>query len=285
MLKIVECPRDAMQGIKQFIPTVEKTAYLNLLLKANFDTLDFGSFVSPKAIPQMQDTAEVLKNLDFTGSNTKLLSIIANTRGAAQAVMYDEINYLGFPFSISETFQKRNTNKTIAEAFEEVKHIQGLCNNKNKELVIYISMGFGNPYSDPWSKEIVEQWINVLYNEGIRIFSLSDTAGSAKREDIFPLFKYLTLKYPDCEWGAHFHSIADEAHVKINEAYNGGCRRFDGTLMGFGGCPMAQDELVGNIDTQALLSFAKSANEETKIDFNVLEDAVKLASKLFAKYH
>ncbi len=254
-MKIIECPRDAMQGIQPFIPTEKKVEYLNLLLKVGFDTIDFGSFVSPKAIPQLSDTAEVLENLDLDNKQSNLLAIIANQRGAENAVKFDAIDYLGYPFSISETFQQRNTNRSIQEAFENVKSIQELAVNNHKSLVIYISMGFGNPYGDEWSTDIVEYWVEKLRKEGIKIFSLSDTVGTANPNDIAYLFNHLIEDYPKLEFGAHFHARPDKWREKIEAAYQNGCRRFDSTVKGYGGCPMAEDELVGNIATENLIQY------------------------------
>jgi hydroxymethylglutaryl-CoA lyase len=284
MIKIIECPRDAMQGIKNFIPTNLKTEYLNALLKVGFNTLDFGSFVSPKAIPQMQDTQEVLENLDLINTPTKLLAIIANVRGAEDAAKFKEITYLGYPFSISETFQQRNTNRGIEEAFEDVKKIQEICIKGNKKLVIYISMGFGNPYGDPWNAEIAEKWVNRLYKLGIKIFSLSDTVGNAKAEDITSMYQTIIPLYKDAEIGAHFHSTPEEREIKLEAAYDAGCRRFDAALGGFGGCPMAKDELVGNIATESLLSFLNKKEEKLSLDTEKLENAKEIGAKIFNYY-
>lgn len=284
MIKIIECPRDAMQGIKNFIPTNLKTEYLNALLKVGFDTLDFGSFVSPKAIPQMQDTTEVIDNLDLKNTSTKLLAIIANLRGAEDAAKFKEITYLGYPFSISETFQQRNTNRGIEEAFEDVKKIQEICVNGNKKLVIYISMGFGNPYGDPWNAEIAENWVRKLYDLGIKIFSLSDTVGNAKAQDITSLFQTIIPIYKDAEIGAHFHSTPQEREIKLEAAYNAGCRRFDSALGGFGGCPMAKDELVGNIATESLLNFLDKKEEKLSLNTEKLEIAKEIGARIFNYY-
>jgi len=283
MLKIVECPRDAMQGIHDFIPTELKAKYINLLLNVGFDTIDFGSFVSPKAIPQLQDTAAVLSKLDLI-SQTKLLAIIANYRGAEEAALHKEISFLGFPFSVSETFQKRNTNKTIAEAFEEVKKMQSLCSEKNKNLLIYISMGFGNPYNDPWNADIVNEWVGKLYAEGIRYFNLSDTVGMAKTKDITDIFRSLIPAYPDIEFGAHLHSRPDKQDEKIEAAYVAGCRKFDAAMHGFGGCPMAEDELVGNVSTEGLIFYLKMKGEELNINKEYFKESADLAREIFADY-
>lgn len=266
-MKIIECPRDAIQGLHDFIPTHKKIAYINQLLASNlFDTIDFGSFVSPKAIPQMADTKAVVEGLDMSIAKTKLLAIIANERGAAEASAYEQITYLGYPFSVSETFQLRNTNATIAESLERVKGIQEICEKANKELVIYISMGFGNPYGDLWNAEIVLNWVSQLKQLGIKIFSLSDTVGIATPENISYLFQNLIPRYPDLEFGAHLHTTPDTWKEKIESAYGAGCRRFDGAILGYGGCPMAADELVGNMPTENLLIF----NEN--IDFDKIND-------------
>jgi len=266
-MKIIECPRDAIQGLHDFIPTHKKIAYINQLLASNlFDTIDFGSFVSPKAIPQMADTKAVVEGLDMSIAKTKLLAIIANERGAAEASAYEQITYLGYPFSVSETFQLRNTNATIGESLERVKGIQEICEKASKELVIYISMGFGNPYGDLWNAEIVLNWVSQLKQLGIKIFSLSDTVGIATQENISYLFQNLIPRYPDLEFGAHLHTTPDTWKEKIESAYGAGCRRFDGAILGYGGCPMAADELVGNMPTENLLIF----NENT--DFDKIND-------------
>jgi hydroxymethylglutaryl-CoA lyase len=272
---LIECPRDAIQGLHDFIPTEKKVKYINLLLKSGlFDTIDFGSFVSPKAIPQMADTAEVIEKLDLTNSKTKLLAIIANERGANDAAQFEQISYLGYPFSISETFQFRNTNATIAESVERVKAIQEICVNKYKELVIYISMGFGNPYGDIWNAEIVMKWIEDLSKLGINTFSLADTIGVANPLTIKYLYENLIPKYPNLTFGGHFHTTPDTWKEKIEAAYDAGCRRFDGAFLGFGGCPMAQDDLVGNMPTENLLQFL--AEKGLNVNFNKIE-SLKLA--------
>jgi hydroxymethylglutaryl-CoA lyase len=255
MIKLIECPRDAMQGLRTFIPTETKAKYLNLLLQAGFDTLDFGSFVSPKAIPQMRDTAEVLAQLDLSTTQTRLLAIVANQRGAETAVQFPEIRYLGFPFSVSETFQRRNTNAGIAESLERVKVIQELCAKYDKEMVLYISMGFGNPYGDPWNAEVVTKWVASLAELDIRIFQLSDTIGVAQPPSIAYLFGQLIPAYPDLEIGAHFHTTPTSWQEKISTAYEYGCRRFDGAIRGYGGCPMAKDELTGNMPMEHLVYY------------------------------
>ena len=248
-LKIIECPRDAMQGIKAFIPTEKKIQYIQALLRVGFDTIDFGSFVSPKAIPQMADTAEVLAGLDLSKTSSKLLAIIANTRGAQDAAQHAQIDYLGFPFSISENFQMRNTHKTIAESVVTLNEILDIANKAGKEVVVYISMGFGNPYGDPWNVEIVGEWTEKLAKMGVKILSLSDTVGTSNPETIDNLFSNLIPAYPQIEFGAHLHTTPSTWHEKVDAAYKAGCLRFDGAIQGFGGCPMAKDELTGNMPT------------------------------------
>lgn len=274
MLKLIECPRDAWQGHLPFIPTEQKIHYLNLLLKVGFDTLDFGSFVSPKAMPQVSDTATVVAGLDLATTNTKLLAIIANERGAAQACEFSEISYLGYPFSISETFQLRNTHAGISESVERVRAIQDLCEKRGKKLVLYISMGFGNPYGDPWSPDLARHWVSELAKLGIGIFSLSDTVGVARPEDIRSLFTELIASRPELEFGAHFHTTALDWREKVATAYEAGCRCFDGALLGYGGCPMAQDDLVGNMPTERLLEFASEKKELPPIDQKALGEAL-----------
>ena len=280
VLKIIECPRDAMQGIAEFIPTAKKAAYLQVLLEVGFDTLDFGSFVSPKAIPQMRDTAEVLELLDLSATSTALLAIVANHRGAEEAARFAQIRYLGYPFSVSETFQQRNTNADIAESLARVQDIQEVCAVSGKELVIYISMGFGNPYGDPWNAEIVQRWVEQLVGFGIRIFQLSDTIGVATPESIRYLFTKLIPAYPDAEIGAHFHTLPNAWEEKIAAAYESGCRRFDGALKGFGGCPMARDELTGNMPTEKMLTYLRR-KESLHLNENALEEALRLAQEVF----
>jgi len=266
-MKLIECPRDAIQGLHQFIPTEKKIKYINLLLESNlFDTIDFGSFVSPKAIPQMADTAEVVRGLDLSKSNANLLAIIANERGATDASQFEQISYLGYPFSISETFQLRNTNATIAESLERVKAIQEISEKFDKQLVIYISMGFGNPYGDEWNAEIAIKWVDELQKLGIKIFSLSDTVGVATPESITYLFENLIPKYPNLEFGAHLHTTPDTWQEKVEAAYKTGCRRFDGAILGYGGCPMAADELVGNMPMENLLTYHSAPKRELAIE-------------------
>lgn len=280
-LKIIECPRDAMQGLKDFIPTEVKANYINLLLKAGFDTLDFGSFVSPKAIPQMRDTAEVLSKLDLTGNPTKLLAIVANSRGAEDAAAFTEIDYLGYPFSISETFQLRNTNATIQESLERVKQIQDICTRFNKQLVLYISMGFGNPYGDPWNAEIVKTWVDQLQALDINIFQLSDTIGVATPQSIRYIFSELIVAYPELEFGAHFHTVPQLWHEKIEAAYQSGCRRYDGAIKGYGGCPMAKDDLTGNMPTENMIAYFHEVAEPTGINLEILLRALAKAQEVF----
>ncbi|MBC7493672.1 MAG: hydroxymethylglutaryl-CoA lyase [Flavobacterium sp.] len=285
IIKIIECPRDAMQGIKTFIPTEQKVAYIQSLLRVGFDTIDFGSFVSPKAIPQMIDTAEVLSQLDLSQTKSKLLAIIANTQGAELAAKHTEIKYLGFPFSISENFQMRNTHKTIAESLVTLQEILTIADLSNKEVVTYISMGFGNPYGDPWNVEIVSNWTEKLAAMGVKIISLSDTIGSSTPEVIFYLFSNLIPKYPSIEFGAHLHTTADKWHEKVNAAYSAGCRRFDGAIQGFGGCPMAKDDLTGNMPTEKMLSYFTQQKAITNTSPMSFESAYNVASQLFGTYH
>lgn len=285
IIKIIECPRDAMQGIKTFIPTEQKVAYIQSLLRVGFDTIDFGSFVSPKAIPQMVDTAEVLSKLDLSQTKSKLLAIIANTQGAELAAQHTEIKYLGFPFSISENFQMRNTHKTIAESLVTLQEILTIADQSNKEVVTYISMGFGNPYGDPWNVEIVANWTEKLAAMGVKIISLSDTIGSSTPEVISYLFSNLIPKYPAIEFGAHLHTTADKWHEKINAAYSAGCRRFDGAIQGFGGCPMAKDDLTGNMPTEKMLSYFTQQKAITNTSPMSFESAYNVASQLFGAYH
>jgi len=275
-VKLIECPRDAMQGIKGFIPTEKKVEYINSLLEVGFDTIDFGSFVSPKAIPQMADTALVLSKLNWSPEKSKLLAIIANTRGAMEAAMFDQVTFLGFPFSVSETFQQRNTNSSIDESLKRVEEIQNLCSKYHKQLVIYISMGFGNPYGDPWNPEIVMKWVEKMIQMDIKIISLADTIGVANSKIISMLFKDLIPAYPNIEFGAHLHTTPDSWKEKIEAAYENGCRRFDGALKGYGGCPMAADELTGNMPTENLISFFK----EKKIDLALNEDSLQRSMRI-----
>ena len=284
-IKIIECPRDAMQGIRDFIPTQKKVDYIQSLLRVGFDTIDFGSFVSPKAIPQMQDTAEVLAQLDLSQTQSKLLAIIANTQGAQLASVYKEIQYLGFPFSISENFQMRNTHKTIAESLVTLQEILDIADASNKEVVAYLSMGFGNPYGDPWNIEIVGEWTKRLATMGVKILSLSDTIGSSTPDVIDYLFSNLIPKYPQIEFGAHLHTTPDKWHEKIDAAYKAGCRRYDGAIQGFGGCPMAKDDLTGNMPTEKLVSYFTAQKENTNISPMSFESAYNVASRLFCEFH
>ena len=274
-----------MQGIKTFIPTESKVAYIQSLLDVGFDTIDFGSFVSPKAIPQMQDTAEVLAQLDLSQTQSKLLAIIANTQGAQLASQHAAIQYLGFPFSISENFQMRNTHKTIAESLITLQEILEIASANNKEVVTYISMGFGNPYGDPWNVEIVGEWTEILAKMGVKILSLSDTIGSSTPDVIDYLFSNLIPKHPHIEFGAHLHTTPNKWHEKIVAAYNAGCRRFDGAIQGFGGCPMAKDDLTGNMPTEKMLSYFTTVKADTNTDSSLFEKAYNEASKLFGEFH
>jgi len=283
-VKIIECPRDAMQGIKSFIPTERKIAYIQSLLGCGFDTIDFGSFVSPRAIPQMADTAEVLSRLDLSKSKSKLLAIVANVRGANEASIQQDIHYLGYPFSISENFQMRNTHKTIAQSIDILDEILEIAYVANKEVVTYISMGFGNPYGDPWSVEVVGEWTEKLADMGARILSLSDTVGSSTPEDISYLFKHLIPKYPQVEFGAHLHTTPNKWYEKVDAAYKAGCRRFDGAIQGFGGCPMAKDELTGNMPTEKMLSYFTENKVDSGVQWMVFEAAYNKASELFSDY-
>lgn len=280
-VRLIECPRDAMQGWKTPIPTMQKAAYINLLLKAGFDTIDFGSFVSPKAIPQLADTREVLAQLDMSATSTKLLAIIANLRGAAEAVLYEEIAYLGFPFSVSETFQQRNTNSTISESLTRVEEIQELCVKSGKELVIYISMGFGNPYGDPYDEEQVFEWINRLVGMDIGIISLADTVGLASPEQVYSMTRYLVESLPGTEIGVHLHSTPDNWQEKLDAAVKAGCKRFDGALKGIGGCPMANDELVGNMDSERMIAYFRERNLLPDMDQVILNACTQMAAELF----
>ncbi|MFS4456218.1 hydroxymethylglutaryl-CoA lyase [Maribacter sp. 2304DJ31-5] len=284
-IKLIECPRDAMQGIRNFIPTEQKARYIQSLLGCGFDTIDFGSFVSPKAIPQMVDTAEVLSRLDLSNTKSKLLAIVANVRGARDAASHPEIQYLGFPFSISENFQMRNTHKTIAQSVETLQEIFTIANKAEKEVVTYISMGFGNPYGDPWNVEIVGEWTEKLAAMGARILSLSDTVGTSDPETINYLFSNLIPKYPEIEFGAHLHTTPTKWHEKIAAAHKAGCRRFDGAVQGFGGCPMAKDELTGNMPTEKMLSYFTKEKTDSGVNWLVFEAAYNKATELFSAYH
>lgn len=282
MIKLIECPRDAMQGRERFIDTAIKAAYINQLLQVGFDTIDFGSFVSPKAIPQMRDTAEVLSLLDLHQSQSKLLAIVANERGANEALLFEEIDYLGFPLSLSETFQQRNTNKSIQEALVTVEEIQNLCETKGKTLVTYLSMGFGNPYGDPYSPDLVAEFVKNLHDLDIKVISFADTIGSAETSLIAELYKVNAEAYPNMEFGMHLHTRPQELRLKIKAALNAGCKRFDGALKGFGGCPMAKDELVGNVATENLIRILEEEGYETHLDKNEFSEAMKLAQVVFS---
>ncbi len=284
-VKIIECPRDAMQGIKTLIPTKAKVRYIQALLSCGFDTIDFGSFVSPKAIPQMVDTAEVLSQLDLSKSKSNLLAIIANVRGAKDACQHEAIQYLGYPFSISENFQMRNTHKTIAQSVEALQEILNIADASGKKVVTYISMGFGNPYGDPWNVEVVGHWTEKLAEMGVEILSLSDTVGTSTPEVIDYLFSNLIPKYPHIEFGAHLHTTPTTWHEKVNAAYKAGCRRFDGAIQGFGGCPMAKDELTGNMPTEKILSYFNTEKVATGVNWLDFEAAYNKASDLFSNYH
>lgn len=281
MVKLIECPRDAMQGLHDFIPTETKVTYINQLLKIGFDTIDFGSFVSPKAIPQLRDTAEVLNKLDLSTTKSKLLAIIANTRGAEDAVKFEEISYLGFPFSISETFQQRNTNSSITQSLKSVEEIQTLCINNKKKLVVYISMAFGNPYGDDWNSDIVIEWTKKLADLGIEIIALSDTIGVSNQENISYLFKNIIPEFSKVEIGAHLHTTPTTWHEKVDAAFKNGCRRFDGAIKGFGGCPMATDKLTGNMPTENLISYFTENKINTTINQDEFNTALIKAVQVF----
>jgi hydroxymethylglutaryl-CoA lyase len=280
-VKLIECPRDAMQGWSRSIPTDKKADYINALLKVGFDTIDFGSFVSPKAIPQLADTKEVIKNLKLGISKTKLLAIVANERGAEEAVMYDEITYLGFPFSISETFQLRNTNSTIAQSIQRVEKAQDLCIKNQKQLVIYLSMGFGNPYGDEYDENILLQWADEMIKREIKIISLADTVGVATSQQISLALQALISRYSNVEFGVHLHSTLWNRKEKLEAAIDAGCKRFDGALKGIGGCPMAQDELVGNMDSLFMIDYFKQKKLLDNLNEDALAECVKLASQIF----
>ena len=281
-MKIIECPRDAMQGFSKFIPTDKKINYINELLKVGFDTIDVGSFVSKEKIPQLADTSNVIKSINMNNTNTKLLVIVGNERGANEAVNFDEISYLGFPFSISETFQKRNINSSVKDSLKRLENIQNLCLKSNKKLVTYLSMAFGNPYGDEWSIYIVAHWAEKLLKEfGINILSLSDTIGTSNPKVINWLFTKLINEFPDVEFGAHLHSSASNFKEKIQAAYNAGCRRFDGSILGIGGCPLADDNLVGNIPTEKMIEIFEKKSEILSINKEALNNSLKIASKIF----
>lgn len=280
-VRIIECPRDAMQGLEKFIPTDLKVQYINKLLQVGFDTIDFGSFVSPKAIPQMADTARVLERLDLDKTNTKLLAIVANSRGAEEAARHMSISCLGFPLSLSDTFQRRNTNKSIPEALNTLEEIKSICVKANKTLVTYISMGFGNPYGDPYEVELVGQFVDILITLGSDVISLADTIGAAEDTAVQALFTSISKQFPEAGIGAHLHSTPQSSRSKIEAAWRGGCRRFDGAIRGFGGCPMAKDELVGNIATETIVSFFEDEGVDLSIDKGNFSEALVLADRVF----
>jgi hydroxymethylglutaryl-CoA lyase len=280
-IKLIECPRDAMQGWKNFIPTEKKIEYINSLLKVGFDTIDFGSFVSAKAIPQMADTMEVVRSLESAVGSTKLLAIVANQRGAEEASVFDQISYLGFPFSVSETFQQRNTNSSIEESLKRVEEIQRLCVNKNKKLVIYISMAFGNPYGDLYDEDIVFNWVEKLVELDIDIISLADTVGVASPEQVYDMTTYLVESLPATEIGVHLHSTSENWQQKLDAAVKAGCNRFDGALKGIGGCPMANNELVGNMNTERMISYFEKNNIATGLNKEALADSLMIAGEIF----
>lgn len=280
-LKLIECPRDAMQGWKDFIPTEKKIRYINSLLQVGFDTIDFGSFVSPAAMPQMADTKEVVNSLESIVSSTKLLAIIANVRGAEEASVFDRISYLGFPFSVSETFQQRNTNSSIEESLKRVETIQNLCINKNKKLVVYISMAFGNPYGDPYDEDIVFNWVEKLVEFDIGTISLADTVGIASPEQVYDVTSYLVESFPSTEIGVHLHSTFENWQEKLDAATKAGCSRFDGALKGIGGCPMANDELVGNMNTEWMINYFESKGIDPGINKIALLDSISIADEIF----
>lgn len=280
-IKIIECPRDAMQGLYEFIPTKIKVDYLNTLLKVGFDTIDAGSFVSPKAIPQLRDTAEVFDQVDLSISKSKILAIIANTRGAETAMQFPQISYLGYPLSLSETFQQRNTNRSIETALEDLKTIQDLCIKNGKTLVVYLSMGFGNPYGDPYNASYIEEFVQKLLSLEVQVISLADTIGVSNPENISWIFKELIPKYPQVEFGAHLHSTPDTIQEKLEAAYLAGCRRFDGAIKGFGGCPMAEDDLVGNMATEQMITYFEAQSIDLKLDKIAFQNAFGIASSVF----
>ncbi len=281
MIKLIECPRDAMQGLHTFIPTEIKAGYINQLLKVGYDTIDFGSFVSPKAIPQMRDTADVLSKLKLDDTDTKLLAIVANRRGAVDACSFDEISYLGYPFSVSNTFQVRNTNSTIEESLVRVQEIQECAAKSGKKLVVYLSMGFGNPYGDPWNVGIVQGWVDKLADMGVRIMALSDTIGVSNPDNISYLFTNLIPPYPDVEFGAHLHTTPRTWREKVEAAYESGCRRFDGAIKGFGGCPMAKDELTGNMPMENVIYYLDDIGVDTGINRREFMKALGMVSEVF----
>jgi len=280
--KLIECPRDAMQGIKEFIPTEKKIEYINSLLKVGFDTVDFGSFVNPRAIPQMAHTEEVIKGLDLSNTKSKLLSIVANRRGAEKAIVFEEIDFLGYPFSVSETFQQRNTNASIDESFLRLSLIQDMCIKSNKKLVVYLSMGFGNPYGDPWSPELVANWCDRLYNElDIRIMALSDTIGVSNDTSIRNLLTTVIPAFPKVEFGAHLHTTPDTYAEKVKATVESGCNRLDGAMKGYGGCPMAKDDLTGNMPTELMVNWLHTNGYETGLDMDAFNHSLALSASVF----
>ena len=280
-IKLIECPRDAMQGIHEFIPTTLKAEYLNLLLQVGYDTLDFGSFVSPKAIPQLRDTTAVLAALDLSQTRTKLLAIVANFRGAEEAVKHEAITYLGFPFSISETFQQRNTNSSITKSLETIEQMLALCDQSGKKAVVYLSMGFGNPYGDEWSATIVQDWAARLVEKGVEILALSDTTGVSTPEQINELLPMLIKSFPGAEIGLHLHSTPEKRFEKIKAAFDSGCTRFDSAIKGFGGCPMAADDLTGNMATEDVLKYFQEQQIHTSLDMEKFNEAMAFSTKVF----
>lgn len=281
MLKLIECPRDAMQGLHDYIPAKIKAEYINLLLKVGFDTIDFGSFVSPKVVPQLRDTKEVLNMLDLDSSSSKLLAIVANLKGVEEAAKHDQITYLGFPFSISETFQQRNTNSSIEQSLKTVSELLNACDKSQKKAVIYLSMAFGNPFRDEWNNEIVEHWTNELVKIGVQIISLADTTGVSTPENLNYLFPNLQKQFPKIEFGIHLHSTPTLSREKLEAAWDSGCRRFDSALRGYGGCPMATDSLTGNIATEVLISYLKERGEDINLDMKRWGDALEFSSRIF----
>jgi hydroxymethylglutaryl-CoA lyase len=281
-MQIIECPRDAMQGWKNHIPTVQKIEYINALLKVGFHTIDFGSFVSPKAIPQMADTKQVLSGLQLSETTSKLLAIVANVRGAVEALELEQIDYLGFPFSVSQTFQIRNTNSSMEVSFDRVLEIQELCSKKNKQLVVYLSMGFGNPYGDEYNEEILLKWAGMMVSNGISIISLADTVGVATPEQITYALNTLIPRYPNTVFGVHLHSSPANLENKLSAAVNAGCLRIDGALKGIGGCPMAQDDLVGNMNTEKIIGWMQQKDMAIDINHNALDKSLEMASKIFS---
>ena len=284
-IKVIECPRDAMQGVKKWIPTKNKISYIQSLLNVGFDVLDVGSFVSKRSIPQMKDSRMVLESLNLSSTTSKLLYIVANLRGALEACVYPEIDFLGFPFSVSENFQMRNTNKTINQSLEELKKIISVCKSNDKEVVVYLSMGFGNPYGDEWNYEVLEKWISVIKSIGVRTISISDTIGVANPKNIDIVFKNSIKKFRDVEFGAHFHTKPSDWFEKIDSAYKAGCRRFDTTIQGYGGCPMAADELIGNFPTEKLITYMNQKKVNININSLNFESSYNETVKLFSNYN